>query len=132
MFNTWDWKTSMHSGHNTRVEERPSQGGLVLSADNQLGFQYIPFSAFTTKRSKRLQYDPQFMAMWLGTPLPSELSGVASRNSQGPKATVTMTLQQAVRAHCTEIPAYLPNGTKLKLFITLTEMRVQSKVPPKT
>lgn len=54
MFNTWDWKMSMHSGCKMRVEELPftKQAGLVCQSDNQLKFQYTPFSAFSTKMSK--------------------------------------------------------------------------------
>lgn len=105
------------------------QAGLICQSDNQLGFLYI-FSFYHRKEQK--SYKPQFMEVRLGTVLLSELSGIAAGNSRGPRATVPTTLQQDVRVHCPVTLAYLPHGTKLELFITLTETGMWSEVLSET
>lgn len=72
------------------VGEPPSQSSLVLSASPVTAgapehFQLLPAKAANDS------YEPQLMEMRLEALLLSELSGITTRNSRGPKATVPTT-----------------------------------------
>lgn len=113
-----------------RVEEPPftKQTGHVCRQTTSRDFSVHRFHLLPPKRAKpfRMNWEvagntTSFGAVWK-----------CSWEFLGSQGNRYKDLTQDASAPCTVIPAYLPNGTKWTLHITLTETRLWSNVPPET